>query len=96
MKRNYNIKWDDVQGNAHAKEVLRECVVLPFKHPHLFANLTKPWKGVLMHGASGVGKTMMAKALCSETFGTVTFFNILSSTLISKWRGESEKFLKVR
>lgn len=48
-----------------------------------------------MHGASGVGKTHLAKALSSETFDLVTFFNISASTLISKWRGESEKLLKV-
>lgn len=48
-----------------------------------------------MHGASGVGKTHLAKALGCETFDFVTFFNITASTLISKWRGESEKLLKV-
>lgn len=68
---------------------------MPIKHPNLFTALTKPWNGILLHGASGVGKTHLAKALCSETFGIVTFFNISASTLISKWRGESEKFLKV-
>lgn len=55
----------------------------------------KPWKGILLHGVSGVGKSLLAKALNSETFDTVTFFNISASTLISKWRGESEKFAKV-
>lgn len=48
-----------------------------------------------MHGVSGVGKTYLAKALNSETFDAVTFFNISASMLISKWRGESEKFAKV-
>lgn len=55
----------------------------------------KPWKGILLHGVSGVGKSLLAKALNAETFDTVTFFNISASTLISKWRGESEKFAKV-
>lgn len=64
-------------------------------YPQLFTDLTKPWKGILMHGVSGVGKTLLAKALNSETFGRVTFFNISASTIISKWRGESEKFVKV-
>ncbi|XP_055305836.1 katanin p60 ATPase-containing subunit A-like 2 isoform X2 [Sitodiplosis mosellana] len=90
-----HIKWDDVQGNEHAKQTLIESVILPLKFPQLFTKLTKPWKGILLHGVSGVGKTLLAKALSSETFATVTFFNISASTLISKWRGESEKFVKV-
>lgn len=84
-----------MQGNEHAKQMLTESVILPLKYPQLFTDLMKPWKGILMHGVSGVGKTSLAKALNSETFGTVTFFNISASTLISKWRGESEKFVKV-
>lgn len=89
------IRWSDVQGNDHAKQILNESVVLPLKHPHLFTDLMRPWKGILLHGVSGVGKTLLAKALNSETFEMVTFFNISASTLISKWRGESEKIAKV-
>lgn len=95
VKRSYGLSWDDVQGNDQVKQILHKGVLLPIKHPNLFTALTKPWNGILLHGASGVGKTQLARALCSETFGLVTFFNISASTLISKWRGESEKFLKV-
>lgn len=84
-----------MQGNEHAKQILNESVILPLTHPHLFTDLMRPWKGILLHGVSGVGKTLLAKALNSETFETVTFFNISASTLISKWRGESEKIAKV-
>ena len=69
--------------------------MMPLEHPELFSGLTKPWKGILLHGAPGVGKTYMVKALSSATFGTVVFFNIHSSSIISKWRGESEKFVRV-
>lgn len=85
-----------MQGNEHVKQIFIESVILPLAYPQLFTKLTKPWKGILLHGVSGVGKTLLAKALNSETFDTVTFFNISASTLISKWRGESEKFLKVK
>lgn len=96
VKSDFKVRWDDVLGNENVKQILKESVILPLTYPHLFTNLTKPWRGVLLHGVSGVGKSLLAKALSSQTFGTVTFFNISASTLISKWRGESEKFLKVR
>lgn len=95
VRKDTQIKWDDVQGNEHAKQILKESVILPLKYPQLFTDLMKPWKGILLHGVSGVGKTLLAKALNSETHGAVTFFNISASTLISKWRGESEKIAKV-
>ncbi|XP_031621571.1 katanin p60 ATPase-containing subunit A-like 2 [Contarinia nasturtii] len=95
VRTDNQIKWNDIQGNDHAKQILVESVVLPLKFPHLFTGVTKPWKGILLHGVSGVGKSLLAKALNSETFDAITFFNISASTLISKWRGESEKYAKV-
>lgn len=84
-----------IQGNDEAKEILNESVILPLQYPKLFSGVVKPWRGILIHGPPGTGKTMLAKALNSETFGKVTFFNVIPSTIISKWRGDSEKFLRV-
>lgn len=91
---NTGVTWSDIVGLDGAKRVLREAVVMPLKFPQLFEGkkLLRPWKGVLLHGPPGTGKTLLAKAVAGE--GT-TFFNISASTVVSKWRGDSEKLIRV-
>ncbi|CAL1268152.1 unnamed protein product [Larinioides sclopetarius] len=88
-----NIQWSDVAGLEGAKEALKEAVILPIKFPHLFTGKRKPWKGILLFGPPGTGKSFLAKAIATEANNS-TFFSISSSDLVSKWLGESEKLVR--
>ncbi|KAH8644181.1 hypothetical protein IG631_01645 [Alternaria alternata] len=87
-----NIRWEDVAGLEMAKEALKEAVILPIKFPHLFTGKRQPWKGILLYGPPGTGKSYLAKAVATEA--NSTFFSVSSSDLVSKWMGESERWVK--
>ncbi|XP_030381404.1 katanin p60 ATPase-containing subunit A-like 2 [Scaptodrosophila lebanonensis] len=95
MHGDSKLRWADVCGNQHAIELIKEAVITPLEYPQLFAQGLKPWRSLLLHGPPGSGKTFLAKTLYAETQGQVTFFNITASIMVSKWRGESEKILRV-
>ncbi|XP_059311828.1 katanin p60 ATPase-containing subunit A1-like isoform X1 [Lycium ferocissimum] len=86
------VKWDNVAGLSEAKKILQEAMVLPPLFPEYFQGIRRPWRGVLMFGPPGTGKTLLAKAVATEC-GT-TFMNISSTSLLSKWYGESTQLVR--
>lgn len=86
------VHWDDIAGLEEAKKSLKEAVVYPFLRPDLFSGLREPTRGMLLFGPPGTGKTMIAKAVATESKST--FFSISASSLTSKYLGESEKLVR--
>ncbi|KAK9103512.1 hypothetical protein Sjap_020766 [Stephania japonica] len=92
VDRSPSVKWEDVGGLDKAKQSLMEMVILPTKRKDLFTGLRRSARGLLLFGPPGNGKTMLAKAVASES--EATFFNISASSLTSKWVGEAEKLVR--
>jgi transitional endoplasmic reticulum ATPase len=85
-----DIPWTAIGGLEEVKRELQEAVEWPLRYPELYTKLghSKP-KGLLMHGPSGTGKTLLAKAVATES--EANFIAIKGPELMSKWVGESEK-----
>eukprot|EP00048_Salpingoeca_helianthica_P008587 m.124273 g.124273 ORF g.124273 m.124273 type:complete len:590 (+) comp14646_c0_seq4:136-1905(+) len=93
LTRDPNVRWSDIIGLDKACRLSKEAVVYPIRYPQLFSGILSPWKGLLLYGPPGTGKTMLAKAIATEC--NTTFFNISASSIVSKWRGDSEKLVRV-
>jgi transitional endoplasmic reticulum ATPase len=88
-----DVKWDDIGGLDTVKRELQEAVEWPMRFPEMYKHLghTAP-KGILLHGPSGTGKTMLAKAVATES--EANFISVKGPELMSKWVGESEKGIR--
>ena len=85
-----DIPWTEIGGLEEVKRELQEAVEWPLRYPNLYKELghSVP-KGILLHGPSGTGKTMLAKAVATES--EANFISVKGPELMSKWVGESEK-----
>jgi len=88
-----NVKWKDIGGLDEVKQELIEAVEWPLKTPEVFTRMgVTPPKGILLYGAPGTGKTMLAKAVANES--EANFILIKGPELLSKWVGESEQAVR--
>ncbi len=90
---NPDVKWEQVGGLAEVKRELMEAVEWPMKYPGLYDKLGhKMPRGILLHGPSGTGKTLMAKAVATQS--EANFVSVRGPELLSKWVGESERGIR--
>ncbi|MCW3992585.1 MAG: CDC48 family AAA ATPase [Candidatus Bathyarchaeota archaeon] len=88
-----NVPWDDVGGLDAVKRNLQEAVEWPLKKPEMFKRLgITPPKGILLHGPPGCGKTLLARAVATES--EANFISVRGPEIFSKWVGESEKAIR--
>lgn len=88
-----NIKWSDVGGLEKVKQELREAVEWPLKNSEVFDRMgIKPPKGILLYGPPGCGKTLLARAVATES--DANFISVKGPEILSKWVGESERAIR--
>ena len=87
------VYWDDVGGLDDAKKILEENLTVAMNYPEKFSKMgIKPPKGALLYGPPGCGKTMLARALATESSGNMIL--VRGPEILSKWIGESEKAIR--
>jgi len=88
-----NVTWDQIGGLEELKQKLLESVDWPLSHPKIFKRMgITPPRGILLYGPPGCGKTLLARAVATET--KANFISIKGPELLSKYVGESEKAIR--
>ena len=88
-----NVRWSDVGGLELIKHKLQQAVQWPLQDPEAFSRLgVEPPRGVLLYGPPGCGKTLLARAVATES--EANFISIKGPEVLSKWVGESEKAVR--
>jgi len=87
------VKWSDIGGQELVKRKLREAVDWPLQYPETFSRLgIKPPKGILLYGPPGCSKTLMARALATES--GLNFIAVKTPEVFNKYVGESERMIR--
>ncbi len=87
------VHWEDIGGLEEVKQELKEAVEWPLKTPEIFKKVgIRPPKGILLYGPPGCGKTLLARAVATES--EANFITIKGPEVFSKWVGESEKAIR--
>ncbi|MCD6592969.1 CDC48 family AAA ATPase [Candidatus Bathyarchaeota archaeon] len=87
------VHWDDIGDLEEVKQELKESVEWPLKNPEVFKRMgITPPKGILLFGPPGCGKTLLARAVATES--EANFISIKGPEVFSKWVGESEKAIR--
>jgi len=87
------VHWDEIGGLEEVKQNLREAVEWPLKNPEVFSRMgIRPPKGILLFGPPGCGKTLLARAVATES--EANYITIKGPEVFSKWVGESEKAIR--
>ena len=90
---NPDVSWEEVGGLEDVKRELQEAVEWPMKYPGLYDKLGHSMpRGILLHGPSGTGKTLLAKAVATQS--EANFISVRGPELLSKWVGESERGIR--
>ncbi len=90
---NPDVKWEEVGGLNEVRRELQEAVEWPMKYPMLYDKLGHQMpRGILLHGPSGTGKTLLAKAVATQS--EANFVSVRGPELLSKWVGESERGIR--
>src|SRR6266487_1626713 len=88
-----DVPWSAIGGLEDIKRELQEAVEWPLRFPELYTKLGHSMpKGLLLHGLSGTGKTLLAKAVATES--EANFISVRGPELLSKWVGESERGIR--
>ena len=88
-----NVRWEDIGGLENVKHQLIEAVEWPLKYPEKFERLgIRPPRGILLYGPPGCGKTLLAKAIATES--EANFISVKGPEIFNKWVGESEKAIR--
>jgi len=87
------VRWEDIGGNSDVKELVKQCIEWPLKYTKAFDNVgISPPQGILLYGPPGCSKTMIAKAIATES--KLNFIGIKGPELFSKYVGDTEKAIR--